>query len=90
MLQTTSEFVKEGNQEHFVILERLIALFIDLTAKGKTLSVTRQGQYSNSNLNGALTSHELLSVILGMLTVQSQHCFNRELHIFKALILFCL
>lgn len=38
MSQTVSEFVEEGNSEHFVILERLIALFIDLTAKGKKLS----------------------------------------------------
>lgn len=52
--------------------------------------MTFRGHRSNSNLSGALTSHELLSVIPGMLTVQSQHCFNRELHIFKALILFSL
>lgn len=52
--------------------------------------MTLQGHRSNSNLRGALTSHELLSVMLRMLTAQSQHCFNRELHIFKALILFSL
>lgn len=52
--------------------------------------MTLQGHRSNSNLRGALTSHELLPVILRMLTVQSQRGFNSKLHIFKVLILFSL